>query len=301
MTKNELEILQSVKKIKANLMQDGILHYDDCYFLAISYLRKFPLIKEIIRERFPYVFIDETQDLQSYQLDIIDSIFNESTCIIQRIGDINQSIYNEKVDNLKCQWHPRNICTLNNSLRLTKEVGEIVNAFMLYRDTNKNTQEAYQVKGVRPSKKIMPPYLILFNRENIHKIRSCFVSLIKKYGLENTKEGKEYGFHIIGWNAKKTNSLHKMHLEDYFGLCGLSREKDTFNSLTEYIQCNENTFRSVRKSILKLFCHLLYVADKHDENGHLFSISSMNEQIKNYNNGEIIGDYLYCLYDVSKK
>lgn len=301
MIKNELEILRFVKNVKANLMQNGILHYDDCYFLATSYLRKFPLIKEFIRERFPYVFVDETQDLQSYQLDIIDSIFKESACIIQRVGDINQSIYNEKVDNLVCQWHPRNICTLNNSLRLTNKIGDIVNAFMLYRDKNKNTQEAYQVKGIRFSKKTIPPYLILFDKGSIYKIRSCFVSLIKKYELENTKEGKEYGFHIIGWNAKKTNNLHKMHLEDYFGFRNSNSGKNNFTCLAEYIQCSENTFRSIRKSILKSFCHILYIANKHDEKGRLFSISSMNEQIKNYNNGEIMNDYLHCLYNVSKK
>ena len=55
------------------------------------------------------------QDLEQFQIDIIDKIFhsNDSATKIQRIGDINQSIYNSgKKVKIEADWQPRNQCIL---------------------------------------------------------------------------------------------------------------------------------------------------------------------------------------------
>ena len=82
--------------MKQAILKKGILHYDDCYILADAYIRKYPFVKMALRKRFKYVFIDETQDLKKYQLDLIDSIFDSAECCIQRIGDKNQTIFNKE-------------------------------------------------------------------------------------------------------------------------------------------------------------------------------------------------------------
>ena len=60
------------------------------------------------------------QDLEEYQIEIIDEIFEKGTSktIVQRIGDPNQSIYNKVKD--ECDWKPRNSKFLNGSLTFTK-------------------------------------------------------------------------------------------------------------------------------------------------------------------------------------
>jgi superfamily I DNA/RNA helicase len=50
-------------KLKSEILKEGILHYDDAYFLADIYLQKYYQTKNIIQNRFKYVFVDEMQDV----------------------------------------------------------------------------------------------------------------------------------------------------------------------------------------------------------------------------------------------
>ena len=79
------EIKADLNKMKQAILTKGILHYDDCYILADAYIRKYPFVKMALRKRFKYVFIDETQDLKKYQLDLIDSIFDSDECCIREL------------------------------------------------------------------------------------------------------------------------------------------------------------------------------------------------------------------------
>lgn len=90
------KVFDFIMKTKLNLLKKGILHFDDCYYVARKYLLKHPNICKILQSRFKYLFIDEMQDLEKYQIDIIEMIFTSETSntTIQRIGDINQAIYN---------------------------------------------------------------------------------------------------------------------------------------------------------------------------------------------------------------
>ena len=70
--KNREHIKCILRDLKEALWEKGILSYDDCYAIAQLYINQHPQIKEIIRNRFKYVFIDETQDLQAHQLEMTD-------------------------------------------------------------------------------------------------------------------------------------------------------------------------------------------------------------------------------------
>ncbi|WP_369127724.1 UvrD-helicase domain-containing protein [Brevibacillus laterosporus] len=58
------ETYQRLKNLKDRVLSEGILCYEDAYSLAYWYLRKYPQIKDVISERFEYVFIDEMQDTE---------------------------------------------------------------------------------------------------------------------------------------------------------------------------------------------------------------------------------------------
>ena len=85
--------------------------------------------------------------MQFHQLELIDKLFNNTTCILQRVGDPNQSIYNKVVD--CCLWTPRNAMFLNNSMRLTKEIADVVNAFTLNRGNDGHGNARFVVSGRR--------------------------------------------------------------------------------------------------------------------------------------------------------
>ncbi len=198
--------------MKKSLLKDGILHYDDCYFLANKYITSCPSIIELLQLRFPFVFVDETQDLKKYQLDLLDAIFNSEEVCLQRIGDPNQSIYSKV--SAECIWKPRRPISINKSLRLSKEIAEVVDYFTLERNNEKG-EPVFNVISERETK--IKPHLILYNELSVQQLKSVFVNLIVKYDLHNVVEGNKFGFHILGWNAEaKAEGYLKYHLEDIF-------------------------------------------------------------------------------------
>ena len=151
--KNRKHILKILCDLKMHMFERGILSYDDCYVLAQIYINRCPRIKSILRKRFKYVFIDETQDLQEHQLEIMDQLFCEDSVCFQRIGDVNQSIFHVGSDSTDCAWKPRKVQTFNNSMRLTSPVASIVDAFMFRRESGQ------AVRGIRNTNSVIKPYI----------------------------------------------------------------------------------------------------------------------------------------------
>lgn len=60
----------------------------------IWYLRKYPSLKDVISERFDYIFSDEMQDTDDKQQGILEMVIDQEKVVVQRIGDSNQSIFN---------------------------------------------------------------------------------------------------------------------------------------------------------------------------------------------------------------
>jgi len=258
---------------KENLLSQGILNYRDSFYLADWYIEKFPQIKQILQSRFKYVFIDEMQDLETYQIGIIDRIFygEKSPTIIQRIGDINQAIYNSgKRVKTKADWNVRKPMYLNDSYRLTKEVADIVNYFTLDKQKNEGDEPRFVVNGKRKLEFAIKPHLILFDNSTKGILKGKFSELIKNFELEKINESEKYGFHIIGWNAKwddEQDHNGKLRLEDIFEEYkkDSSSLKETYNSLSEYLQYfdkDKRTLEAARKAVLNALIHILRIEEK---------------------------------------
>lgn len=83
----------ALETLKERLVQQGVLRYDDMFSLAENLLMDWPEVSDALSVRFPLVFIDEMQDTNAMQESLLASIFRDKS-IIQRCGDINQSILN---------------------------------------------------------------------------------------------------------------------------------------------------------------------------------------------------------------
>ncbi len=114
------QLIDFLFQMKEKILNWGVLHYDDCYYLAETNIREHPDIVGILRKRFAYVFVDEAQDMKGYQLKIIDKCFNCDSVVLQRIGDPNQAIFDGF--SMVNTWESRTPTFINNSLRLTQEV-----------------------------------------------------------------------------------------------------------------------------------------------------------------------------------
>ena len=250
------------------------------------FFSKFPDIITILQKRFKYILIDETQDMQFHQLELIDKLFNNTTCILQRVGDPNQSIYNKVVD--CCLWTPRNAMFLNNSMRLTKEIADVVNAFTLNRGNDGHGNARFVVSGRRELNNSIAPILILYDEKTMSSLENVFREQITLHNLQNTVEGLKYGFHIIGWNAKETEeefNMNRLRLEEIFPnyIKTTVSSKSTYNTLCEYIQCQHpsNTIGECYKTILHSLCKILRLSNKKDVSNKYYTIKSIEQQYKN--------------------
>jgi DNA helicase II / ATP-dependent DNA helicase PcrA len=296
---------------KESLLKKGILNYKDSFNLGEWYIDNYPKIKIILKNRFSLVFIDEMQDLEQFQIDVIDKIFFEgdSSTIIQRIGDINQAIYNSgKRVKVETDWVPRNQMYLNGSNRLTSENANIVNCFTLDRQKDDKGNPRFIVNGLRQVHEPIKPYLILFDNQSMGRLEEKFKELIKNYSLQNTREGLKYGFKIIGWNAKWADDEdynNKLRLENIFQSYKKEAKtnKETFDSLSKYIQLfdnNKTTLEAARKAVLNSLIHILRLEEKTYKvkiRGNEFERHYSKNELFNY----IVSQENNCDYEYFKK
>lgn len=78
---------------KKEFWKQGFANFDDLNFLAVRILKK--NIGNEIAKRFPFILIDECQDLSGNELEVLRHL-QEKGCCIHFIGDLNQSIYEFK-------------------------------------------------------------------------------------------------------------------------------------------------------------------------------------------------------------
>ena len=296
-----LPIYKSLKKFKKKLIEDGILHYDDGYFLAEKYILKYPQINSILKNRFKFVFIDEMQDLEEHQIEIIDKIFDEgkSNSVIQRIGDINQSIYNlGKIIKIECDWKPRKEMYLTDSNRLTKSNAELVDFFTLDKKEGK-----FNVIGKRVIENgDIKPHLILYKKDTKSRLRDKFEEIIKFNNLHTLPEIKEKKnekekFKIIGWAGERTNEEDdNLCLNTIFGYTKLHKSKKEYHTtLSKYIQLfdkDKKTLEATRKSILNALTTVLFYEQNQKTITQLINIIKENGE-------EVYEDFKLKLYNWS--
>lgn len=77
------------------LFKQGIITNKCCLELAKWYIEQYQeILKAIISKRFSYLLLDEVQDTSQFQFELIQSLFDKTSVIIQKFGDPYQAIYN---------------------------------------------------------------------------------------------------------------------------------------------------------------------------------------------------------------
>ena len=253
------KIKEWLVKFKYTIMQkEGILHFDDAYFLADVYLSRFPSIKVILQKRFSFVFVDEMQDMDIHQYNLLEKIFfdeRNSISKIQRIGDKNQAIYNSvKAADV---WIDRaTVLRLSGSQRLSKPIADVVKKFALYNDSY------FDIVGLNEC--VIKPYILVFENAAIDNIIPCFAQIVKENGLTNL--GKP--IKVVCWNTDwkeddiSRQDTAKLRLEDYHK--GFKKEKskpkqdyDCLKSYLLFYDKNKKTLEPLRKNILNAFMKIL--------------------------------------------
>ena len=254
-------IRQWLKKAKLDTLSDGILHYDDAYFLANIFLSKFPKIKNILQKRFQYIFIDETQDLETHQYDLIENIFYDngnSTSIIQRIGDINQAIFSNEVHHNSI-WNLREgenqLLAIKGSKRLTPKIAELVNCFAL------KTGETFAIEGKNENCDLKP-HMIVYSTDKIKDVIPKFSEIVNNYISSGVIEIKNSSkIKAIGW-SKSSNNINHYKIADYYDSFTLvkTKTKIDYENLDSYLvkyNKESSTLSAIRNNILNALVKIL--------------------------------------------
>ncbi len=269
-------------KFKEKILDMGVLHYDDCYYLAETNIREHSDIIDILRERFAYVFVDEAQDMKGYQLKIIDKCFNCDSVVLQRIGDPNQAIFDGF--SMSNAWESRNPSFINNSLRLTQEVASVVDYLVLDRGNDGQGGARFVVNGVRHQEPVIPRYLLLYTQDTIGGLKEKFKNLIRSHHLESIDEARKYGFHIVGWNSEATGNVDHRRLEDIFPEYHRSLSKPVANpdTLSEHTQLERHlgNFKESRKTVLEMFVKIVKMTGLRPVDGRSYTANKLLAVVK---------------------
>lgn len=75
------------------LRRDGLMDFDDLVLIALNLIRENEFVRRALEARFPYLVIDEYQDLGRPLHLIVEELINQTNIEIFAVGDPDQSIY----------------------------------------------------------------------------------------------------------------------------------------------------------------------------------------------------------------
>jgi DNA helicase II / ATP-dependent DNA helicase PcrA len=87
------EQLSLFKSYNGYLREQQLIDYEDILLYAYRILTEFPAIASLYRRLYPYILIDEAQDLSLAQYELIKAICGESHKNVFMVGDPNQAIH----------------------------------------------------------------------------------------------------------------------------------------------------------------------------------------------------------------
>lgn len=210
----EKERVQSwVSTFKTRILKSGYLCFDDAYFLADAFVRKYPDVKLLLQRRFAMVFVDEMQDMKAHQYAILEDVFfdgGKSRAAYQRIGDKNQSIYDGSGGTDQFWTDRAVVLHLNGSHRLSQPIAAVVSRFAVspLRIDGKATDA--DGKGIT-----IKPHMIVFAENKEESVIPKFAALVKSFidsGLIAANPRNKYK--AVGWVAKREEG--KLRLCNYF-------------------------------------------------------------------------------------
>ena len=183
-----------LEELKASLANSGMFRFADMTALAIKALAASPTLQERLRQRFPLVILDEAQDTNGPQLKLLQRLFGDGHVAFQRLGDQNQTLYEE-------EELAENVCWSAGAqaipLSTTRRFGVDIAAFAS-RLTVRAKQNIDGLPGL-PSHR----FLLLFDRATILDVIPAYAREVRAHwGAERLRDRSI-------WAVASRHSLYK--------------------------------------------------------------------------------------------
>ena len=251
-----IQLYGEFKKMKDWIYQKGYLKYDEAYSLAFKHLKENPQFANLFAKRFPLVFIDEMQDMEIHQSKLINDLFGKGNAVVQKIGDINQSIFSASSEQEKCDWDTYNSLNLNSTTRLSHHLAEIVKPICL---------SPQPMEGGWNPHPIIKPTIIVFADDTKEKVKEKFVELIISHKLNDLPNAL---FKATGYRRSSVPD-DKLNINSYwsdFNKNTSIKTREEFDNLFSYLEkCqtlkSEKNVKDIRKTMLNAICKALKLAE----------------------------------------
>lgn len=174
---------QQVKTLKEAVSSQGVFRYDDMFTYAELALNHCKYLIELVRQRFPWVFVDEVQDTNSDQDALLRTLFGNG-CVYIRLGDENQSIFgdHESEDGTASLFTAKAILPISSSLRFGAQIAGFASPLTIVRP---------QTLVGSPDRGEKPHTIFIFNRSSVTRVIPEFAELVLKLcDKEELKLGK---------------------------------------------------------------------------------------------------------------
>jgi len=262
---------REINCLKLRILKWGYLCYKDAYSLAFEYLREHPGVRGFISKRFAYVFIDEMQDSSTIQVELLNKIFNDNV-VIQKIGDINQSIFDYDGD-LECGWtinNSRTMC-IAGSKRFPSSIASKVERLCVHQQTITGNGRQTEIT----------PMIIVYNDSTVQQVLSKYGEIIIR---NNLHQNDKRIFKAIGWRGKPHDRERTIpsYWNDYSKEVKIRRTE--FNNLKSYLdsQSDDSIYSQgvnfYRRRLVEAFLKCLRIVGI-PENGRTFTDKKLNKYI----------------------
>ena len=152
-------------QLKKQLTRQGILRYHDMFAIAQYHLHHHPNLAQATARRFLFVLLDEMQDTSALQQSLLTQVFAFAATVVQRVGDVNQRIFDDSQDNAN-QPHafPRpHAAELPVSRRFGSAIATLASELTVHRPQ--------QIHGAGPEATIA---LLLFDDSSVAEVVPAF-------------------------------------------------------------------------------------------------------------------------------
>lgn len=251
--KNE-DGLNALEMVEKDLLNEGYLTYKDAYDLANVYRQINKDISKLFNSRFKFVFIDEMQDTNEYQSNLLENIFNKECIVIQKFGDINQSILGGQNNDEKCGWNvdELNLVELNTSKRYGCNIAKVLN-YIRY-SVNEKIEGNKNIQDIKP-------YIISFNYNTKSLVIQKFIDIINEN--KEILNNKKNIFKVIGRVGQKPKNDGDLTIKSYNDNYFKKRSNEKFNCKTELLNNIENkSSKDFFEILFELILKSLYKFDK---------------------------------------
>ena len=276
------------KELLTDLLKaEGIMRYQDAYSYAKAAINGLPEVyTDLFSSRFQYVFIDEYQDCDDVQRQAIDAIFNSKKCVVIKIGDSDQAIYNSE-NNQVSDWVPQDgFLPIMTSCRYSQEIADVI--CKLKKD-NKNIATFAGKTGIKP-------VLLVFDIERIDRVIEEFIIVLEEHELFDNKGI----YKAIGAVKKEDSSGLKIgsYWSEFDGSVKKQGEYNYWVLVDEIIKgLMEGKLYKAERLVRKLLCRVFHYAKiTNSLSGKEFSVST----IKKLLDDEYKDIYRQWIYELSR-